>query len=156
MPGQEPHGLSEAAELGELTPQQQVPPPGSSDVSRVRRLALRAICCHTLAPGLRKALLIRRREGLWERHAWRAKTFQGTKVQRTRRYKPLSARFVFLRPSSFYPGSRPPMITSRTHTHSRHTRTRLLACLLAFASMSRSFALLVPLDPFVLVASRPV
>ena len=103
MPGQEPHGLSEAAELGELTPQQQVPPPGSSDVSRVRRLALRAICCHTLAPGLRKALLIRRREGLWERHAWRAKTFQGTKVQRTQilhrlafQYQDSRARYTLL------------------------------------------------------------
>ena len=64
MPGQEPHGLSEAAELGELTPQQQVPPPGLSDVSRVRRLALRAICCHALAPGLRKALLRAAAKGL--------------------------------------------------------------------------------------------
>ena len=37
----------------------------------------------------------------------------------------------------------------RTHTHRRaraHACSRLLACLLAFASMSRSFALLVPLD----------
>ena len=76
MPGQEPHGLSEAAEPGELTPQQQVPPPGLSDVSRVRRLALRAICCHTLAPGLRKALLTAAAKGLGAT-CLESETFQG-------------------------------------------------------------------------------